>query len=89
MSLFDWPTLLSGKNSDEVLKFFYEKIEGLLVEMAPYKMLNQKEQNLQQRPCVTSDILNEMKVRDELHKIYLGEKDKKFKMIFFSNYKKV
>ena len=41
-SLFDWPTLLSGKNSEEALKFFYDKIEGLLDELAPYKTLNQK-----------------------------------------------
>ena len=88
LSLFDWPTLLSGKNSDEAFKFFYDSMEGLLDEMAPYKTLNQKEQNLQQRPWITSDILNEMNIRDELHKKYLSEKDNNFKSIFFSDYKK-
>ena len=63
-----------AKNSDEALKFFYDSIEGLLDEMAPYTTLNQKEQNLQQRPWFTSDILNEMKIRDELHKKYIFEK---------------
>ena len=88
LSLFDWPTLLSGKNSDDALKFFYDSIEGLLDEMAPYKTLNRKEQNLQQRPWITSDILNEMNIRDELHKKYLSENNNNFKSIFFSDYKK-
>ena len=42
--------------------------------MAPYTTLNQKEQNLQQRPWITSDILNEIKICDELHKKYIFEK---------------
>ena len=56
--------------------------------MAPYTTLNQKEQNLQQRPWIISDILNEMKIRDELHKKYLFEKNNNSKIIFFSDYKK-
>ena len=83
LNLFDWPTLLSDKNSDEALTFFYNSIEGLLDEMAPYKTLSQKEQNLQQRPWITSDILNEMNIRDELHKKYLSEKDNNLKLFSF------
>ena len=61
LSLFDWPTLLTGKNSDEALKFFYDSIEGLLDEMAPYQYLTKKICN-----WITSD--NEMKIRDKLYK---------------------
>ena len=82
LNLFDWPHLLSDKNSDEALQFFYETIEGLLNEMAPYKTLSHKEQNLIQRPWILRDIVAEINCRDELHKKYLSEKIKK--LTFYS-----
>ena len=59
------------------------------IEMAPYKTLSHKEQNLIQRPWISSDILAEMNCRDELHKKYfLSEKNKEIKLLFFPDYKK-
>ena len=56
--------------------------------MAPYKTLNKKEQKLQQMPWISGDILNYMHERDELHKIFLAEKDIVEKDILFNSFKK-
>ena len=56
--------------------------------MAPYKTLSKKEQNLQQRPWVSDDILNEMHTRDEIHKKFMKEKNVLRKGNLFSEYKK-
>ena len=42
--------------------------------MAPYKTVSKKEQNLQQRPWFSGDILSEMHTRDEIHKKFMKEK---------------
>ena len=81
----NWSVLLQNKKSVDALKSFYDTIEKLLDEMAPYKTLSKKEQNLQQRPCVSGDILSEMHTCDEIHKKFMKEKMFKHR---FSEYKK-
>ena len=84
----NWSVLLQNKKSDDALKSFYDTIEKLLDEMAPYKTLSKKEQNLQQRPWVSGDILSEMHTRNEIHKKFIKEKKFLTKGNLFSEYKK-
>ena len=60
----------------------------LLEEMALYKTLSKKEQNLQQRPWISGDILNEMHIRDQNVKNFMIEKNAVKKENLFSLYKK-
>ena len=84
----NWLVLLQHTKSDDALKSFYDTIEKLLDEMAPYKTLSKKEQNLQQRPWISGDILSEMHTRDEIHKKNLNAKNVLTKGNLFSAYKK-
>ena len=88
MKKFDWDSLLSNKNSEDSFTFFYHKIERLLDEMAPYKTLNKKEQSLGQRPWISGDILDQMRTRDNIHKLFLNEKNLAQRDILFKEYKK-
>ena len=83
----DW-SVLNYKNSNDGLNLFFNSIENLLDEMAPYKTLNKKEQKFQQMPWISGDILNVMHERDELHKHFLVQNDIAEKEIMFKSFKK-
>ena len=84
----DWQTLLANKNCEDAFSFFYRAIEKLLDEMAPYKTLNKKEQNLLQRPWISIEILEKMHIRDDAHKSFLKEKNSLVRANLFDIFKK-
>ena len=88
LSAIDWESLLSNTNNGNAcFKIFFDKIESLLNEMAPIKILSKREQTLKRKPWLTVGILKSIRSRDILHKEYLKEKNAVKKQIFLKKYK--
>ena len=51
---------------------FYNQINILLDEVAPYKKLTKKEIKLKSKPWITIDIQHLMQKRDKLHQVLPG-----------------
>ena len=62
-------------NTDDSTSKFYNIITKLLDEMAPYKKMTKKELTLKQNPWISPGIITSMKIRDQLHKEFLTEKN--------------
>ena len=84
----NWTDLFRGKNTNQCISVFVEKIDRLMDEMAPLKKLTKREIGLKQRPWINSEILSLMKERDNIHKSYLRENDICKKNIIFGDYKR-
>ena len=55
--------------------------------MAPVRRLSRKEVNLLTRPWITNGILKSIQSRDQIHKLFLKEKDEDKKKELFQAYK--
>ena len=86
----NWDNILSLNASDPNLSMnnFYNQINILLDEVAPYKKLTKKEIKLKSKPWITIDIQHLMQKRDKLHK-YCQESNKTKKEELYLNYKKL
>ena len=85
----DWVSLLENKTSEEAVNFFFNKINMLLDEMAPYKRLNRKERKSENSPWITRGIIKSITNRDKLHNLYLKEHDATKKAELFSKFKRI
>ena len=81
--------MLTDKTSEEAISFFFNKINILLDEMAPYKHLNQNEIKSENSPWITPGILKSIKNRDKIHKLYLKEKNDAAKKEIFDKFKRI
>ena len=88
LGAIDWHSTFSNKNGNECCQLFFKKIEQLLDEMAPFKILSKKEYDLYKKPWLTSGILRSIQTRDLLHKQYLKEQNTNKKKNLFNNYKR-
>ena len=71
----DWSDVIDESNGTEACyQLFYDKIEILLDEMAPFRQMTKKEIRLEQRPWITPGLLVSMRVRDSLYKQRTQEK---------------
>ena len=62
LSKINWNDISNPRlSTDESFTIFYNKIEKLLDEMAPYKKLSKKDIGLQNRPWITNGFLVSMK----------------------------
>ena len=68
---------------------FYNQINILLDEVAPYKKLTKKEIKLKSKQWITIDIQHLMQKRDKLHHKYCQESNKTKKEELYINYKKL
>ena len=76
LSKIDWSDIIDESNGTEACyQFFYDKIEILLDEMAPFRQMTKKEIRLEQRPWITQGLLVSMRVRDSLYKQRTQEKN--------------
>lgn len=66
---------------------FYNKIDYLLDEHAPYKRITQREKRLQLKPWITKSIKNDMLKRNKLFKKYCQIEQPDRKLIAFNKYK--
>ena len=87
----NWDNIVSLNASDPNLSMsnFYNQINILLDEVAPYKKLTKKEIKLKSKPWVTIDIQHLMQKRDKLHHKYCQESNKTKKEELYINYKKL
>ena len=76
LSSINWDeTLNYTQETDLSFSIFFNKIEKLLDEMAPYKKLTRKEYGLKMSPWITNGILVSMRERDLLYKKFAKEKN--------------
>ena len=66
---------------------FYNIINKLLDETAPFKKLSKKEVSLKLNPWISQGILKLIKIRDQIYKTYSTEKDYNKKNEAFQKYK--
>ena len=85
----EWVTLFENKTSEEAINFFFNKINMLLDEMAPYKRLNRKEIKTENSPWITRGILKSIANRDKVHKSYLKENDDLTKAELYRKFKQI
>ena len=87
----NWDNILSLNASDPNLSMnnFYNQINILLDEVAPYKKLTKKEIKLKSKPWITIDIQHLMQKRDKLYHKYCQESNKTKKEELYINYKKL
>ena len=89
LSKIDWTSIITPQmNTDSSTSKFYKSITKLLDEMAPYKKLTKKELTLKQNPWISPGIIASMKIRDQLHKEFLNEKNANRKEEIHTKYKK-
>ena len=87
LSSIDWDRILQDKHTNESFSTFYNKIEKMLDEMAPYKKMSRKEYGLKMSPWITSGILVSMKIRDTLYKKFTKENDPTLKAKHHTDFK--
>ena len=73
--------------TDQSFDNFYFKIEKLLDEMAPVKKLTKKEMGLKRAPWITYGMLQSMKERDYIYKMFCAEKNPIAKSALKNSYK--
>ena len=73
---------------DSRYTIFYNKIEDILVHVAPYRKMTRKEIKLEQMPWVTRGILVSTMVRNTLYKTWSSEKELQYKIQIFTIYKR-
>jgi hypothetical protein len=85
----DWSNTVATSLGTEVsYQNFYKKLDELLDHMAPLRKKTQNEIRLEQRPWITRGLLTSMKIRDELYKRRIREKDVRIKDDLSNRYKK-
>ena len=67
---------------------FYDTIDSLLEESAPLKKVRIREISSPGNPWITRGLLNSMKIRNKLHKSYLGAKNPESKSFYLERFKK-
>ena len=73
-----WDSIISIEDNDPNASMdnFYQQINYILDELAPYKKLNKREIKLKLKPWINNEILSKMKERDKLLHRYCKLKDK-------------
>ena len=80
---------LNASDPNLSMNNFYNQINILLDEVAPYKKLTKKEIKLKSKPWITIDIQHLMQKRDKLYHKYCQESNKTKKEELYINYKKL
>jgi len=89
LSYINWNSLFGGEQSPDILtNIIVEKVTDILNVMAPFKRLTKKELSAQQKPWITKDIFQAMKIRDDLLKVYVKEKDQQARTEAHIKYKR-
>ena len=83
----NWTKLFENKSSEDSFNAFIKEIDKLLDEMAPIKVLTNKESKSEGKPWITTGILKSIHDRDKLHKRYLKETNKDRKAALFHKFK--
>ena len=78
LNITDWNSIISTELNDPniSLKNFYDHINFILDELAPYKKLNKREIKLKTKPWITNAIISKMHERDKLLRKFCNLKDK-------------
>ena len=85
----NWNEILKVEDKDpnKSLDTFYQQINYLLDEFAPYKKISKKQFKLKLKPWINKIILNQINQRDKLLHKYCKEKDPNTKIKIYNNYK--
>jgi hypothetical protein len=76
LSYINWTSLFKNEQDPEILtNIIIEQVNDILNVMAPFRRLTKKELSTQLKPWINHDILQAMKVRDNLLKDYIKETD--------------
>ena len=88
LSSINWDESLNlAQGTEACFSTFFNKIEKLLDEMAPYKKLTRKEYGLKVSPWITNGIFASMRERDLIYKNFVKEKDPTLKTALHLSYK--
>ena len=68
LSQIDWDLImqLNDKDPNIAINNFHSRINHILDELAPYRILSKKEVNLKSKPWINNEILKKIKERDKL-----------------------
>ena len=90
ISELDWNQILLPLRNDVNLSFnrFFDTIDSLLEESAPLKKVQIHEMSSSVNPWITRGLLNSIKIRNKLHKSYLGAKNPESKSFYLERFKK-
>ena len=87
----EWANVLQLEKEDPNLSFksYYSTINILIDKYMPLRKMTQKEIKLQYTPWITKDILQSIKIRENLYKKIIKAKDKDIKENYHKNYKEI
>ena len=87
----EWSQILNVQNNDVIASFiaFEKKMNELLDLYLPLKKMTKRELEQQQKPWITTGILNSMKRRDRLLKKFTKAKHELIKIQYHKEYKKL
>ena len=87
----DWDIIcdLDKNDPDASCTNFFNNVNYLLDEFAPYKKVSKKEYKLMLKPWITKEILQKCKKRDSILKTISKEKDSAKKITLRNDYKKL
>lgn len=85
----DWPTILAPEKLNPELSFisFYDKINHMINENLPLKLITKKQKKRDLKPWITKGILKSMSIRDKLLKKFIKAKNQDSKTLLHSKYK--
>ena len=85
----NWNKILKtdDKDPNKSMDNFYQQINYLLDEFAPYKKITKKQFRLKSKPWINNEILTKIKQRDKLFHKYCKEKDSNKKVELYNEYK--
>ena len=85
----NWNKILKIDNKDpnKSMDNFYQQINYLLDEFAPFKKITKKQFKLKLKPWINKQILDQINQRDKLFHKYCKEKDPNIKNELYNNYK--
>ena len=85
----NWNNILKTEDKDpnKSMDNFYQQINYLLDEFAPYKKITKKQFRLKSKPWINNEILTKIKQRDKLFHKYCKEKDSNKKVELHNEYK--
>ena len=83
----NWDEIVTLSDVNVSFETFFNSIEYLLDEHAPFKTLNKREKSLRLKPWISNEIKNEMKLRDTLFRKYCRSKDPIRRETLYNEYK--
>ena len=69
------PEIEDVVNAEDAYILFHEKYLSILDAHAPFKLLNQKEQELERKPWITKGILTSIRIKAKLYKSFKNSKN--------------